>query len=155
MIKAKELKPTERTGVRLRGKDAEFITLSILQEMLLKKNEDTFGLPISIRDDKLESGGLFSGTVQDCLIITNTEHPSDYFKYCVTLNKQGKMATIIMQYYGQSELTGKANRAEERKRSGSLRGALANAVLGFDEAAYAAEYEYYDMLEQLFNEIFE
>ena len=155
MIKAKELKPTGKPGVRLRGESAEVVTLNLLQEMLLKTNAYTFGLPISVREDQLESGGLFSGTVQDCLIITNTEHPGDYFKYCVTLNKQGKMATINMQYYGQSELTGKAAKAEERRQSRSLRGALANAVFGVDEAAFAAEYEYYDMLEQLFNEIFE
>ena len=155
MIKAKELKPTERGGVRLRGESAEIITLSLLQEMLVKTNDDTFGFPISVREDKIETGGLFSGTIQDCLIITNTKHPSDYFKYCVTLSKQGKMATINMQYYGQSELTGKANKAEERKQSGSLRGALANAVWGVDEAAYAAEYEYYGMVEQLFEELFE
>lgn len=155
MIKAKELKPTGKPGVRLRGESADVVTLNLLQEMLLKTNEDTFGLPISVREDKLESGGLFSGTIQDCLIITNTEHPGDYFKYCVTLSKQGKIATINMQYYGQSELTGKANKAEERRQGGSLRGALANAVFGFDEAAYAAEYTYYDAVEQLFEDLFE
>lgn len=152
MIKAKELKPTGKPGFKVNGPVAENITLELLQDLLIHTNEETYGLPILIEKDQLGSDGLFSGTVQDCLIIKNTDHPTDYFKYCVTLRKQGKMAFIDMQYYGQSELTGKANKAEERKNS--LSGALANAVFGYDEAAYNEEYTYYDMIEDLFQEAF-
>lgn len=155
MIKLTELKDTENPGVRLRGTAAEDANLDLLSELLLNANENEYGLPISIQKDTVKSGSLLKPVLEDCLLITNEDHPTDYFKYCLLLRRQGKMATVAMFYYGTSVLTGKMNRAAERKNSGTLRGMVANAVFGPDQTAYEAEYEYYNMLEQLFEEVFQ
>lgn len=153
MIKLDELKPTEKPGYRMRGPVAEAITLPLIKENLTKINDEQFGLPIKVENERIKSGGLFKSTEEECLILTNTSHPNDYFKYCITLSKQGKMATVNMRYYGSSKLTGDMNRAEER--GGKLSGMLMNAIVGVDKAAMQAEYEYYDMLEELFVEVFQ
>lgn len=154
MIKATDLKPTDHPGYRFRAEDAAILSLGGIRNTLLSKNEETYGLPIKIETNQIKSGGLLKSTIEDCLIITNTEHPTDYFGYCLTLSKQGKMAIVKLQYYGSSVLTGKANQTKEREQKGTLTGMLANAVFGVDQAAYNKEYEYYDALESLFAEIF-
>ena len=153
MIKENELKPTGKPGYRLRGDHAAMITLPIMQKLLFDQNETHFGLPLSINLDQIKSGGLFNSNVEGCLIITNVQHPNDYFRHCLTLRKQGKMATIDMRYYGQSALTGEMHRAEERGKK--LSGMLVNAIKGKKQVAFDVEYEYYEMLEQMFTEAFQ
>lgn len=154
MIKATELKSTGKAGIRFRSDDAAALNLESVKEMILKNNEESYGLPIQISKEQIKSGNLLKSTIEDCLIITNKEHPGDYFKYCLTLRKQGKMATISFQYYGSSILTGKAQDTEDRKKTGTLGGMLANALFGVDQAAFDAEYEYYAMLDSLLQETF-
>ena len=153
MIKFNELQPSNKPGYRLRGDMAAGISLPLIQKVILEHNDRDFGLPISIQQDQIKSGGLLNPSFEDCLILTNNEHPYDYFKYCITLKKQGKMATVDMHYYGRSALTGEMNRAEERKNK--ISGMIANAIKGSNQAGVKAEYEYYDMLEQLFSEVFQ
>lgn len=153
MIKASDLKPTEKPGYRFRWNEAAVLDLELIKRLILQKNEDEYGLPIEIMEEEIRSGGLFNSSSEACLILINTEHRNDYFKYCLTLRKQGKMATVSLQYYGMSVLTGKARQAEERKQT--LGGMLLNAVAGVNQAAYDAEYEYYEMVENLFQSVFE
>ena len=153
MIKLNELKPTDKPGYRVRGNLAIDISLPLIRETLLEYNDENYGLPITIASEQIKSGGLLNSQVEDCLILTNTEHSYDYFKYCITLKKQGKMATVNMRYYGQSKHTGEMNKAEERGKK--LGGMLFNAIKGTDQAGFDAEYEYYDMLEQMFSEVFQ
>ena len=152
IIKFNDLKPTGKPGYRLRGDNATMVSLPIIQELLLQYNDENFGLPITITNDQIKSGGLFNPHIEDCLILTNTEHGKDYFKYCITLKKQGKMATVDMRYYGWSILTEKKGRAEER--GNKISGMIINMVKGTDEVGMDAEYEYYEMLETMFGEVF-
>jgi len=152
MIRFNDLKSTEKPGYRLRGENANVISLPIIQELLLQYNDEQFGLPITIKNDQIKSGGIFNSHIEDCLILTNTEHENDYFKYCITLKKQGKMATIDMQYYGRSVLTGK--KGKEEARDNTISGMIINMVKGTSQVAMDAEYEYYAMLETMFGEVF-
>lgn len=152
MIKRNELKPSEKPAFRYGGDDSKILSIGVIQQLLRQKNEEAYGLPINISTEQVKSGGLFNSTVEDCVIITNKEHPSDYFTYCLMLQKQGKMAYLSSWYYGSSTLTGKAHQAEARK--GSLGGMLLNAVAGVNQSAYDAEYQYYDMLDSLISEAF-
>ncbi len=156
MIKVSELKDTGKPGYRIsEAQVGGVITLDLLKQLFVKTNDEMYGLPVSVSKDQLKSGGLMNSTIEDCLVITNTAHPTDYFKYCITLKKQGKMAFICLNYYGSSVLTGKMHKADERKKSGSLSGMLLNAISGPNEAAYDEEYNYYDMIENIFSEICE
>lgn len=150
MLKRDDLKSTGKPGVRYERDTAEVISISLIQQLLKQENEEKFGLPIEISVDQVKSGGFFNSTTEDCIVITNKEHVSDYFKYCLTLQRQGKMAYLSIWYYGVSVLTGKANQTEARK--GSLGGMLLNAVSGVNQSAYDAEYQYYDMLDNLISE---
>lgn len=153
MIKATELKDTGKPGFRIREEQGFCLTLGMIKEKFIEENEKSYGLPIKILDEQVKSGGIFNSSIEDCLIITNIEHVTDYFKYCITLRKQGRIATVQLNYYGMSKLTGKMNAAEERKKNGSLSGMLINAIAGPNKEAVQTEYDYYDMVEQIFAEI--
>lgn len=154
MINVKELQDTGKPGYRINeGKLGVTLTYDLLKKQLEKINEDTYGLPISITEDQVKSGGVFNSSVDECLVITNNEHPTDYFKYCITMRRQGKIATVIMNVFGTSKLTYKQSRAEERKKSGSISGMIMNAFLGPNETDVKNEYDYYDMIENLFDDL--
>lgn len=153
VVKASDLKvPQENGGYIIQ--DGAGIELSAVKARILEVNEKEYGLPITVCDTKLLSGGALRRTETDCLIIANTEHTNDYFKYCLTIRAQGKSAFLSIRYYGESTLTGQMNKAEQRKESQSLSGSLANAVFGVDEAAYQDEYNYYEAINQLFESVF-
>ncbi|MBQ6718418.1 MAG: hypothetical protein IJN22_05925 [Clostridia bacterium] len=152
MISASILKPIEKPAFYIREENGP-ITLEVIKRVFEDTNNDNYGLPINITYDQVKSGGFFNSSVEDCLIITNTLHPNDYFKYCITIRKQGKIATVTMTYWGTSSLTAQKNKQEERNQSGSLGGMLLNLVSGVNENDYNAEYQYYDMLEQMFVEV--
>lgn len=152
-VKAADLKvPQENAGYVIKG--GADIELFLVKARILEINENEYGLPIAVCDAKLLSGGIFHRTETDCLIIANTAHTNDYFKYCLTIRVQGKSAFLSIRYYGESKLTGQMNKAEQRKESQSLSGSLANAMIGVDEAAYQDEYNYYEALNRLFESAF-
>ena len=95
---------------------------------------------------------MFNSSTQDCLIIRNKEHLDDYFQHCVVCTRTGRTSTLELKYFGGSKLIGQANKTEERK--GSFRGMLMNSVFRVNEEALNAEYEYYQLLTDLFKECF-
>lgn len=154
MIKSSELKPSGKNGYRFSAQTASDLNLDLIRIMLLECNNEQFGLPITVTKEQIKSGNILKSTIEDCLILANTAHQSDYFKYCLTLRKQGKMATVSLQYYGGSVLTAKMEQTQERAHKG-LSGMIGNALFGVDQSAYDAEYEYYAMLEELFQAAFQ
>ena len=150
MIKRDVLTPSGKPSVRYSAENAQILSVEVAKKLLEDVNEEKYGLPITVMIDQVKSGGLFNSSVEDCVIIRNIEHSSDYFSYCLTIQKQGKMAYLSVYYYGMSTLTAKRRQSEERK--GSLGGMLMNAISGVDQEAYDAEYQYYDMLDALIDE---
>lgn len=150
MIKVAQLRNTGKPGYHVNGN----VTLKMIKSELEWLNDEEYGLPIRFYFEQLKSGGFLNSSVDKCLILENIEHPSDYFKYCITTRKQGKFTMIMMNYYGLSKLTGKANQTEERRKSGTLGGMIINAISGVNEAEYHAEYDYYGMIEEMFDRIF-
>ena len=102
-VKAADLKvPQENAGYVIKG--GADIELFLVKARILEINENEYGLPIAVCDAKLLSGGIFHRTETDCLIIANTAHTNDYFKYCLTIRVQGKSAFLSIRYYGESKL---------------------------------------------------
>lgn len=149
MIKAKELQPSGKTGYRMGGELAQTITIPLLKEVIEQVNEEKYGLPISVRIEPITSGGLFNSTTEDSVFIVNTEK-TGYFGYVLMLRKQGKFATVKSYYYGYSALTEKMERTQNRSGLGGL---VLNALNGVNEQAYNEEYEYYALLDNLFEEV--
>ena len=102
MIKEKELREM-RPQVRYRnGKD---ITLEVIKEAL-KNAADDAGVPVGFREDVVLTGGLLSGTGENCLVLFHPEHPKDYFNICVRVKYQGNYAFVTVNDFGVSRLLG-------------------------------------------------
>ena len=151
MIKFQDLKETE-LKFNARGKLADILNLSTLKDVLNQINDREYGLPIEIVNEQIRSGGRLFGSVEDCLVIRNQEH-SEYFTYCLTLRKQGRIAMLTVYYYGYSLNTDK--RDGYLNRHNSVGNFLLNAVSGYNENAYNLEYDYYAMLHRLIEESME
>ncbi len=152
MIKENELRETNNPGYRLSGEDAN-LTLEVMKSMFEGANNSMYNLPIEIEYEQIKSGGVFNSKTEDCLSITNTQHRSAYFKYCIIMRKQINTLIVQMKYYGSSLLTAEWELAEARK-NGGLIGKAIGALKGFDQAAFDEEYAYYDMLMQTFAQLF-
>ena len=125
-----------------------------VKEKAEKANQEEYGFPISFREDEvLMGGGLFSKEYQKCLVITNTEHGSNYFEFCIMARKTGKVATMSLYYTGSSKNIGNKNFKEANERKG-LSGLVLSKMSGFNQAAYDQENDYYDSVIQMLSEIF-
>ena len=124
---------------RLTGDFATSLSLQTIRTLLLERNEDYFGLPISVEVGQISfpGSGLFSkGIVTDCIIVTNTAHAKKYAKQCITLTKQGKAAAIVeITHFG---------RCLAYERGTKFLSAMVGSGLADDDAAkeyYAAIYK--------------
>lgn len=150
MIRAGILRDAGRMGWRIEGN----VTLDMIGQRIQMINAQEYGAPIRLYGEQIKSGGMLNSSIEYCLIIENAMHPKDYFRFCITTRRQGTKTIITMYYYGGSTLTVAAELTEERRRSGSLGGLLINAFAGVNEAAYIAEYDYYDIVFAIFERLF-
>lgn len=154
MISAKDLqpRPNGKAGVRIRDEERS-ITLSTLKEALLQYNMEHFNIPLAIEFDQIKSGGLFNSTIEDCLVLSHPMH-TDYFQHVLYLRRQGSILTIEMSTYGYSKLTDQHNKQQNRKSSGTISGMILGNLMGPNESAYQEEYDYYNIIDLLFDSIF-
>lgn len=137
---------------QIRIKNGGTLSLADLKNALSAAISE-YGVPVEIQEDQVQSGGIFNKKYEDCLCIINTEHESDYFKYCIRMQKTGTMAFVYVNYYGQSTLTGKKNQEEDRKNSGSLAKMALGAIFKVDQQAFDAEYNYYAVIFDALREV--
>ena len=149
MINGSTLKTTNE---RVRIADPNASMQGLKDDMEFFNRGEKYRLPIEIVLDTAKFGGLFNSSTQDCMIIRNKEHLDDYFQHCIVCTRTGRTSTLELKYFGGSKLIGQANKTEERK--GSFRGMLMNSVFRVNEEALNAEYEYYQLLTDLFKECF-
>lgn len=151
MIRDNELKPCDGLNYYLEEDVAQRYSLEVLKARIEQENEERYGLPLGFSYDNVKHGGLFNASTERCLLITNTEHPSDYFNYCAILRSKGKRGTLQFFYYGHSVLTGK--KEQEEARGKNLGGMLLNALVRVDQTKYDEEYQYYADLDRMIDEI--
>lgn len=163
MLKDKDLTP-ERSDVFIKCEKGEKITLLELRGRV-KEAAEEFGIPVSFGEDQIQSGGLFSKTVQDCMTMFHPEHPNDYFRNAFTVRNQGNMYYVSVYYYGTSKQIKSAAVAANAKDSlthGLLGGGGALAVggaivgglrsLGGNKQKLQEEQDYYHALARVFDE---
>jgi len=149
MIREADLKE-DRQGYKFKDPN---ISLEQIRYAIEEK-ADEYGLPIGFTMDQIKGGGMLNKTVQDCLVIYHKHHPTDYFRNVITLRKQGNVTFVAFHYYGYSKNTGKEGKTEERSKS--LSGQLLNIAVGKNhKAAYAEEYDYYQLLGDVLREAME
>lgn len=153
MVYEDALKVMNDLAENVRIKDGAGLTLEVLEKAIKNELKD-YGLPVMITHDQVQSGGFFNRKYENCLCIVNTQHESDYFKYCIRLSKTGNVAFIRTHYFGESKLTYKKNVEEERRNSGSLARMALGAIFKADSQALDAEYQYYDIVNSALCEVY-
>lgn len=158
MIKADELREFRPV---VRYKDGNGITLQAVQEAL-RECAQSMGIPVAFYPDQVKSGGLFSKTVEDCVVLYHPEHQNDYFKICIRVGHQGNYAFVSANDFGISKQMKKAGQAEAYRESrkgqsmsykvGSLIGQGITSI-GRSKAKYEEEQNYYACIIDLFDEI--
>ena len=130
--------------------------LDDVQDLLSK--EDTglpkSGIPVTYERDQIQTGNWIKKNYDDCLVIRNSEHPDDYFKFVFTTRTTGNMTTIGIYRSGKSPLIAKKNADNERRQSSNLLLNILSAVSTLDENALDAECDYYSMLSRIIRENF-
>lgn len=158
MIKADQLREFRPT---YRFQDGSEITLATIQGILTEAAE-SMEIPVSFERDEVKSGGLFNSQVDDCLVLYHPDHPNDYYRFCITVRKQGTMAFIAVNDFGNSKQLKKINTQEFMKQDrkgkqmsykvGSMIGQSLR-TLGMDKNAIAYEQNYYSALVSIFDEL--
>ena len=140
------------TGVRVKGR----YTLEDIQRVLsdAEKGLPSIGIPTEFERDQIQRGGMFNKQYEDCLVLKNAEHPSDYFHFTFTARTTGNVTTISIFRSGTSPLSQKSNLKDMRKSSDSLFQNILGAVTKTDEQGLEAEYDYYAMVADIIKEAF-
>jgi len=158
MLKEKDLTP-ERSDVFVKVAKGESLTLLELRGRIKETAED-FGIALTFGEDQIQSGGMLSKTVQDCLTMFHPDHPNDYFRNAITVRNQGNMYYVSVYYYGSSKQMKSAAMAAAAKDSlkegggwgvaGAVIGGLRS--LGGNKQKLQAEQDYYHALARVFDE---
>ena len=113
-------------------------TIDDVQALLAKADTGlaASGLPVTYERDQIQTGNLIKKNYQDCLVVKNSEHPDDYFKFVFATRTTGNMTTISVY----------------RRQSSNLLLNILSAVSTLDENALAAEYDYYSILSRIIRE---
>ena len=158
MINADELREFRP---QVRYQNGEGITLSTVQEAI-KDCAMKLGSPVAFRGDQVKSGGLFNTSVEDCVVMYHPEHERDYFKFCISVKRQGVYAFVMVNDFGQSKQMNKANTAEFMKQDrkgqsmsykvGSMIG-QGLRTLGKSSQKLEEENMYYQYVFDIFDEI--
>lgn len=93
----------------------------------------TIGIPTQFEHDQIQRGNMISKQTEDCLVLKNSHHLNDYFHFVFTVRTTGNMTFIGIFRSGQSPLSGKANKRDERKASSSLFQNILGAVTKTDD----------------------
>jgi hypothetical protein len=133
--------------------------LSVLQSVLTK-TAGKYQIPIAFKTDEIKAGGLLNSTKMDCLVVHHPQHYSDYFRYAVSIKRQGIMAYISINSFGRSNQANlhniAANRAELMQQGKVGMSLLAGVVgMGKNKNKLEDENNYYTALEQIFDEALE
>lgn len=158
MIKADELREFRP---QVRYPDGEGITLSTVQEAI-KDCAMKMGIPVAFKGDQVKSGGIFNGTIEDCVVMYHPEHEKDYFRFCIRVQHQGVYAFVTINDFGQSKQIAKANYAEGYKNdrqgkdlSYKIGSVIGQGVmtLGKSKAKLEEEQRYYQCITDILDEI--
>lgn len=158
MIKADELREFRP---QVRYQNGEEITLSTVQKAI-KECATNLGISTAFRCDQVKSGGLFSSSVEDCLVMYHPEHEKDYFKFCIRVKHQGVYAFVSINDFGQSKQMNKASYAESyaaNRKGQSMSYKVGSIIgqgimtLGKSKAKLEEEQMYYQCVFDIFDEI--
>ena len=132
------------SAIRVKGR----ITLDMIQAALSNEESGlpTIGIPVKYEREQIQSGGLFNKQVEDCLLVKNANHMTDYFHFVFTVRTTGAVTTIGVYYTGYSPNSGQKSLKESRQKSSSMFDNILGAFTKTDDRAFEEEYDYYAMV---------
>lgn len=131
-------------GVKVQGQ----LSLSALKATLADPENGipSTGFRVSFENDQIVRGGLFNKQYTDCIVIKNSEHPTDYFHFVFTSRITGNYTFINIYRSGISNLHRQKNVQQQRKNSDSLFQNFLGAISRTDEAGLDVEEDYYTII---------
>ncbi len=124
---------------------------------------DEYGISLAMGYGEIRKGGMFSSDSVQCLIIANSNHQNDYYKYCVSLAFQGKVPFVTINQFGRSpqmEKEGRAQFAKEDRKGKSLSYKLGSKfsemILNAGKSAdkFQEEQRFYAVMEDIISNVF-
>lgn len=128
---------------QVRFPDGDNVNLVTLQEAI-QEQADKNGIPVAFREDQVKVGGMFSKQLEDILVMYNPEHPSDYLKFAIRVQHQGRYAFMHVYNLGGSKNYKNVNKANANTTGGLVRG-LVNMAIGTKNKLQEEE-NYYTIL---------
>lgn len=105
MLKEKDLREFRPT---YRYPNGTGITLQSIQNAIRNK-ANQYQIPVAFASEKIKSGGMLNSTVEDCLILYHPEHQKDYYNIAISIKRQGTMAFVSANDFGESKNLKKIN----------------------------------------------
>ena len=138
------------SAVKVKGR----YTLDDLKSLLNNPENGlpTIGIPVIFTYDEIQSGSMFSKSVETCLVLKNAQHQQDYFHFVFTARQTGNMTYFEIYRSGTSPRSYDSNKKDEWKASNSLFKNILGAVAKTDERGIREEYDYYDMVADIIKE---
>ena len=146
---------------QVRYENAEGLNLGTLQHAI-RLYAEKLAIPVAFRDDQVKSGGIFSPTIDDCVVMYHPDHENDYFKFCFRIRTQGIYTFVIVNDFGQSKQLRKQDAIEfgrqdrEGKELSYQIGSYAAQIffsLGKNKQKLEDELRYYQVVTQIIDEI--
>ncbi|MBQ2873614.1 MAG: hypothetical protein IJE89_06435 [Bacilli bacterium] len=158
MIKVDELREFRP---QVRYQNGEGITLAVVCEAI-KECAHKYGIPVEFRYDEVKSGGLFTSSIEECMVMYHPLHQNDYYKFCIRVSHQGMYAFVSINDFGKSVQMNKAYREEMYRadragkemsyKIGSVFGQMVSTI-GKSKAKLEEEERYYQCVSDIFDEI--
>ena len=148
MLKEKDLIENV-ASYRIKDKENQ-VNFQSIKNVIENEVED-YGYKLLFRMDELKIGGMFNSSIEKVLVVTNADHPSDYFQYVFMLGKQGTFTLFNVYVAGQSKLIKKENIRQTNANNAGLVGLVSMNIahkIHNNDAALAEEQGYYLIFEQ-------
>lgn len=158
MIRIEELGEFRPT---IRFKNGEGVTLQTIQVAIQKCAKER-EIPVAFYESEVKSGGLFSSSLENCIVMYHPSHPGDYFQFCIRVKYQGAYAFVTINDYGESIQGSKAATADfmRQDRQGKPLSYMFGSVVGgmfrtrgLDRQKLEEEQMYYQCVNDIFDDV--
>lgn len=147
MLKEKDLIKNV-TGFRVKDKDND-LNFDTIKNVIAAEVPD-YDYRVTFTLDELKSGGMFNSKTEKVLVVTNSDHPYDYYKYVFCLGKQGIFTIYNVFLAGHSKLVSKDARRQQKYANSSFAGGMAMNIahsIHNNDDALDKEQGYYNVFE--------
>ncbi len=82
--------------------DGSAISLQTIKEAI-STTAKKYNIPVAFEMDQIKSGGFLSKSIEDCLVLYHPEHAKDYYRIAISIQRQGSIAFVHANDFGESK----------------------------------------------------